>query len=52
MIVFRGFYWAVHSRSQKALAIFLAVANEHRIDRALISLPFRHAPMACELVTG
>src|SRR5436305_589377 len=40
MVVFRGFHWAVHSRSQKAPAIFLAVANEHRIDRALISLPF------------
>jgi hypothetical protein len=31
MVVIRGFHWAVHSRSEKALAIFLSVANEPRV---------------------
>jgi hypothetical protein len=31
MVVIRGFHWAVHSRSKKALAIFSAVANRHRV---------------------
>jgi hypothetical protein len=31
VVVIRGFHWAFHSRSEKALAIFVTVANRHRV---------------------
>jgi hypothetical protein len=31
VVVIRGFHWAFHSRTKKTLAIFAAVANEHRV---------------------
>ena len=52
MVVIRGFHWAIHSRPKKAPPILLAVANRHRANLALISLPHRHAPLRCEYDAG
>jgi hypothetical protein len=47
MVVIRGFHWAIHSRPKKAPPILLGVANRHRANLALISLPHRHPPSRC-----